>query len=777
MSDEQHTNTASSRAREILGSLKERREFFESRIAQNAARAAPQQSIGSSSSSHSLGSSQRATSSKRMTTAAFVKPVAVRPPLFSPEQVESISRQLNDSIQERKIRLSRVSSRQGTPDNSMDHNHKVWCTSSEHSTGTMETGEMTVSPFSSPGDSAGVRVVDSQSVLTALAPKLNEIQESLVADDEKKGQVGGNTSTTDDSSSQLTTSSSSSSSSADKSTQGSLTKQEDAVDDEGEDSIGEDSAPLQADKPSVFRALEAEQTTQTSRLVFRESPLESPELLKMVVAAPAVSFDASERRPQAAVVKPISKDDLDLPRELVQQPLTKSQPPLSPALLMSSVSLQSSTSSLSTKEDRAAYLGHLYSPDARRHSAVRTTPRQERQQIYQLLQQHRAETRAAAKQKGGSSAQPGHPPKLLSGPSVLEDDRRKLLESLRCDLQKQKRYNSRRPLIRIIPVPPAGSQHTRSSTDEEEDDDSLVISDESSFECGSDDSSDTSGWASSSSDDDYEHQDDLSDIDAVLVRRQPGHRQRTTPLTSRRISYVGRRKHVVEVPVVPVTLETAEVTSENVQQEGVEAAEPLIQKSDDGMPEPLLFVSRETANALCKANGGMYALAFSSSPGCLTAVPRLPVASSGSSRPASATFLCLATDFRCGAYGSLYDLAVRSGCKVHEPCSPPPEAAPMATPSEVVTRGGRQVPCKGGHYEIALQSGLSKESLRSKRAYTVFTSSLPPRREEAKVVPESVSDRRCGTTGTLHIAQHSGIEFAPVEKSLQYIGERTGLRF
>ena len=64
------------------------------------------------------------------------------------------------------------------------------------------------------------------------------------------------------------------------------------------------------------------------------------------------------------------------------------------------------------------------------------------------------------------------------------------------------------------------------------------------------------------------------------------------------------------------------------------------------------------------------------------------------------------------------------------------------------------LPARGGTYDTALHSGLTKETLRSRTPFSVTTNQLSLAAAsqgsfDGRIVPEEISDRRCGASGTL----------------------------
>jgi hypothetical protein len=203
----------------------------------------------------------------------------------------------------------------------------------------------------------------------------------------------------------------------------------------------------------------------------------------------------------------------------------------------------------------------------------------------------------------------------------------------------------------------------------------------------------------------------------------------------------------------------------------------IVKKSKKSRNEKLLFVTGRAADKLCGASGGHWDLAQRSgyhSPS-KKRVRFLSVKVSPVEAPPTRLVL-LSTDMRCGAQGTLYDIAVRSGCDITLPfvfkrrrqrLSPRKrnlqhrskyqdknENCIKSSSGSCREHKTRLLPVHGGHYDIALHSGLTKEALRSCESFSVTTLRHPSemkRRNNGRVLSELESDRVCGANGTLSL--------------------------
>lgn len=126
--------------------------------------------------------------------------------------------------------------------------------------------------------------------------------------------------------------------------------------------------------------------------------------------------------------------------------------------------------------------------------------------------------------------------------------------------------------------------------------------------------------------------------------------------------------------------------------------------------KPLLWIPEEMADSLCQWQGGWYAMAIA------TGMTRTSPVSTKTLLPGkeSHVFAALSSDFRCGTSGSLYTIAVQSGCKISEPLS---DVAPLKSLTRKTRK--RTVPAQGGLYNLACRSGYSREETCGRREVTV----------------------------------------------------------
>jgi hypothetical protein len=180
---------------------------------------------------------------------------------------------------------------------------------------------------------------------------------------------------------------------------------------------------------------------------------------------------------------------------------------------------------------------------------------------------------------------------------------------------------------------------------------------------------------------------------------------------------------------------------------------------------PSLFVSEEVSNEYCSARGGLYDLTLSRCPpveGQTCEIHSIHVRRGH----AKLTVVKLSTDFRCGTYGSHFDIALRSGCNVihntplqngnkKDRGNNSRSASTAGSQKENITNGiGGLLPVSGGLYDLALKSGLTKEILHSREPYRISVNlqnspsvGMRTGSEFDGVVKEIISDERCGATG------------------------------
>lgn len=173
----------------------------------------------------------------------------------------------------------------------------------------------------------------------------------------------------------------------------------------------------------------------------------------------------------------------------------------------------------------------------------------------------------------------------------------------------------------------------------------------------------------------------------------------------------------------------------------------------------LAILSDEAADRASDSNAGsLYALALASGlnlsgPQDVATVRRTV---------APTRFLRLSPDFRCGAQGSLYDIAIRSEFNLKLPW----QWAKKLNYTSV----------RGGLLDTALRSGLTKDLIHSRQPYVVRTRPRASRhREEVIVLPEDISDYECGATGNLYLAFESAGGAYESKGSLYYLAANSGM--
>ncbi|GAX24886.1 hypothetical protein FisN_2Lh157 [Fistulifera solaris] len=265
-------------------------------------------------------------------------------------------------------------------------------------------------------------------------------------------------------------------------------------------------------------------------------------------------------------------------------------------------------------------------------------------------------------------------------------------------------------------------------------------SDDSSMDSTTD--SNTSGWMSGSDSLDGASSnaviEDISDIDVIIKKKNP---RAVSPLLSaeaskQRVVYSAK---LVSSPV-PARIEENEPVSGDVLLP--ELDDRCSRKNRYKVPillRPLVFASENQSDALSQCYGGMYSISSESIvEKRIQAFERKIKA--GQYVP---QYQPISKDFPCATRGSLYDIAVHSGCVMdEEKLKPRPE-----------TRR-KENPAKGGLYYLALSSGLSRSSIESRCSYTIFTktSACSVIESNGEVIAEEVSDEMCGACGSLYIA-------------------------
>lgn len=167
--------------------------------------------------------------------------------------------------------------------------------------------------------------------------------------------------------------------------------------------------------------------------------------------------------------------------------------------------------------------------------------------------------------------------------------------------------------------------------------------------------------------------------------------------------------------------------------------------------ESTLCANPEEVEGRCVGNGGLFAIAANSGLDSLLDVPMMPLPRKKITLPLN----LLSTDYRCGTYGSSYDIALRSGhlsdtidAPVHRSKSEQRETKEYRSAALV---DSRIVFTRGSLYDIALQSGLTKQMIRSRSSFT-FTVHHRSKENKPCVVSPMDSDNRCGACGSVFLA-------------------------
>jgi len=663
-----------SRARQILGTMKERRESLSDAV-------------------HFAG---------RAGDHVLIKPKPKKPPLFTAAESDAITRQLNESLRERRERLTRMSGSARTNPTAVDFTslRAVVKSPSNHSdehTESTRTSSMDTS-YSSPERSPQSSHSTSSSLMTEypelytsfpLPPTLEDINEAFgneVSSDSGKSSNEEAESESDSSSSSYEESSNSSS-------------EEDTSDDDEDD-----------DTPQLKFKLPESMTIRT----IRSFDMETSDAMAPPLIVQCSSFDAGTL--EAKEPRKISLADLEFPRELT--PLLRRMTTPSTAEDQSETDTEHSndTTTLSTKEERAVYIGNLYSREGSKEQSPESIVELSPQGLDEASPECENEPSSAMKRERQhfddvmTRSRLSRQAKEILGFSLIQDHekRRETLTNLQAHVSYMKNQYTGKEMAPNRPP---------SVTKTEEDEDA-TISDASSFESTSD--SNSSGWYSSGQSDlnysmlQYNTDDDGSLLSSVLT-------------------YADR---------LDSTIHTLSDYTDDEEEE--EEPTPVSR---------MLFVPAAIADARAGAHGGWYSLAVASG---LTKDTPIRVKVVPVRR--SPQFLRLSADFRCGAHGSMYDIAVRSGCNVR---------AEECKSNNIQQKSKKHIPAKGGFYDMAMRSGLTKEVLRSRQPYVVTAKALTDsNRYDSR--PEEETDYDCGATGTLYICATSG--------SVYYLPERTELK-
>ena len=621
----------------------------------------------------------------------FVKPKARRPDQFCADEAEAIRSQLQNSLKDRRARLSRVAKQRTA---SLELVRCVVMSPSDISHRTETTADASTASISTRwSESTHSRGRGEVAYLASYpkAPTLDDINEAF---EEDPSAISNESS--DDS--------------------GAMIKKNDVPSlftvSDNSSTYGSD---IEADEPVI-----REEPHKPQNLTIRTLRSFEEQRADIHRVRQARSFESISRKEGKGDIKLMTMDDLDIPGSVCSS--------ISKHGSMSSLMQRSASySSLSTAEDRAAYMEGLYESPLRSASMRRDTglPRHEREELNRQMMEELAEM----------SSQPA----LLDLSLVKDHDKRRAF--------LQKMQNS----VGDIASPIMGSPFvSRGRMDTA----SLIISDASSY--SGTDASNTSGWVSNTDHETLElsmslHEsitdeasllssimlpfsersltsetDQVWDDEELLLPTPPHLRKKPLPPSSALADFVSKPPpHLLNTTVEtePLTLSVGESEDETT-----------IGNCSDIPTERILFVPESVADEMCEEHGGLYHLALES--GMSTKTPiRLMVV------PVKQAVDCLrlSSDFRCGAYGSMYDIATRSGMMLETKELP-----------KTRRKKKREVRAQGGWLDLALRSGLDDLHSHEPLELTCRTHSL--RGDEISVLPESRTDSSCGANGSLFLA-------------------------
>jgi hypothetical protein len=246
------------------------------------------------------------------------------------------------------------------------------------------------------------------------------------------------------------------------------------------------------------------------------------------------------------------------------------------------------------------------------------------------------------------------------------------------------------------------------------DDSDFIVSDDSSFDCSTD--SNTSGWVSG--------EDSFTDYKTDNYRRQDSILS-LSPIRAKGVKSQVKLKYYDETSVEAILL-----------------TPPRTPPRESG-----------DVDVSCVTTGGMYGLALAS--GLSRRTPVHVTVSLKRSSP-----MRLSNDFRCGTSGSHYDLALRSGLDL---------SVPVPTPVEKETEGCWEG--RGGLYDLAILSGLN-EAIEARTPFTVQIGA-PTDTDEDTVASERRTDYECGAGGSLSLAMESGATYTAMG-SMYYMASQSG---
>lgn len=752
---------ASSRARALLSSLKEHRQFFEAKLAHEA-----QRKRSPESNQDEEDAPKNETSGTRDTLKQHSK--------------SSITKELEHSIQERKSMILRLSAASPQPHPAaLSHHPKSPSTHTSNSASTNSTEDLTHessegndwSPMGGKSPAfvtvdtteASIGSVNSFSSSSTPSPVPLKNEPTTAAQSRKKSPVQSKpeapTETTQKPFAPILVEETS-----DHSRKLAWVPRDNEEEEETAVSLSASS-----NQTSAFRPIP--QSSITFVTPVGERSVLDKSSLQNFTASPSTSFDETSKERAGPLM---IAGELEIPRELTR-----------PKLIVATNTKPIDESSLGTREDRAVYIEKLYSPFRQPlPTSKRLQERNETQAVkHQVDEQttlgtmleeelpvvleHHEDESDSDDGSDDSSVEAASPLKRITGMDLVQGQTRQEHRQ-RYFLDALLKRDGARKGMDPVPAMPWS------------DDSSVQISDDSSFECSSTADSNTSGWVSGSEEirddsfftSDAEDEDLRTDIDAIVPPLPPmtakERRRRKRRLAP--ASLLNRRNAVPQHFSLPLPQTEILVPTTTPR--------PSILKSlvwdEPKTFKPLLYVPEDQGDQNCRSHGGLYCIAVSSGMTNQSPIPVIiPVSKKDAGR-----LLCLSSDFRCGAFGSLYNVAVRSGCQVDKPLTIKERKRIYGKKKKKTPKKNKEVPAHGGLYYMARRSGLTRAAMKSKSAYTIYTrtSRNPAREDDGSVVPEEISDGNCGAAGSLYLALESGVKFIPAG-SLQDICERTGFRF
>jgi hypothetical protein len=178
------------------------------------------------------------------------------------------------------------------------------------------------------------------------------------------------------------------------------------------------------------------------------------------------------------------------------------------------------------------------------------------------------------------------------------------------------------------------------------------------------------------------------------------------------------------------------------------------------IPQRILVATEGESNTNCSTSGGLYDLTVPRRPAAITDDTAESKSINTSRKNTKSTADKLSPDFQCESYESHLDITNRSGrdieCKNKKHLSKGNKSVrsnrgTKAGPHHSGDENDRELlPARGGLYDLALQSGLTKKQMRSREPYKVSVNLKNvafSNKELNAVVKEKISDQRCGATG------------------------------